>query len=146
MSKVLVLGGYGNFGKRISTALAKDGIEVIIAGRDINKAALLAEVIGVKAVSFDVMTDLDHQLQHLKPMVVINTVGPFQTATYDVAKSCIQHGVHYIDLADGRDFVTGMTGLDAKEVLVVPGASTVPGLSSAVIEHYQAYKYIYTYT
>ena len=49
--------------------------------------------------------------------------------------------MHYIDLADGRDFVTGINALDAEAkqsgVAVVSGASTVPGLSSAVVEHYR---------
>jgi hypothetical protein len=57
-----------------------------------------------------------------------------------VARTCIEHGVHYVDLADGRDFVTGIVALneEAKRtgVSVIAGASTVPGLSSAVLEHY----------
>jgi hypothetical protein len=72
---------------------------------------------------------------------VVNTCGPFQTADCRIAEACIQKAVHYIDLADARDFVTGITALDAKAkqagVWVISGASTVPGLSSAVIEHYR---------
>ena len=34
MNDILILGGYGNFGKRIATALVKDGIGIIIAGRN----------------------------------------------------------------------------------------------------------------
>jgi hypothetical protein len=72
---------------------------------------------------------------------VINTIGPFQTADYSIPTLCIQHKVHYIDLADARDFVTGITCLDAlakeNNVLVVSGASTVPGLSSAVLDNYK---------
>ncbi len=48
--------------------------------------------------------------------------------------------MHYVDLADGRDFVTGIVALneEAKRAAasVIAGASTVPGLSSAVIEYY----------
>ena len=85
-------------------------------------------------------SDLPRQLEILKPLVVINTCGPFQNADYGIARACIASGVHYIDLADGRDFVTGITQLDAdaKEhnVAVISGASTVPALSAAVIEHF----------
>src|SRR5690606_18682564 len=46
-------------------------------------------------------------------------------------------GCHYIDLADARDFVVGLPALDAfareAGVLAVSGASSVPGLSSAVV-------------
>jgi hypothetical protein len=48
--------------------------------------------------------------------------------------------VHYIDLADGRDFVTGITQWDAaakeRNVAIISGASTVPALSAAVIEYF----------
>ena len=37
--KVLILGGYGNFGKRIAELLTRQGVTVIIAGRDRAKAA-----------------------------------------------------------------------------------------------------------
>ena len=39
---VLILGGYGNFGKRIARALAADAIPVVIAGRNREKAEELA--------------------------------------------------------------------------------------------------------
>jgi hypothetical protein len=49
--------------------------------------------------------------------------------------------VHSVDLADGRAFVNGATALDGKAkaagVWVISGASTLPGLSSAVLEHYR---------
>lgn len=32
--KVLILGGYGNFGKMISKALAKQNIPIIVVGRN----------------------------------------------------------------------------------------------------------------
>ena len=141
--KVLILGGYGNFGKRIASLLARKGIPVIIAGRDGAKAAALAKALPsdlAETAIFDARSDLRRQLSIGKPLVVINTCGPFQNADYGIAQACIAGGVHYIDLADGRDFVTGITRLDAdargRNVAVISGASTVPALSSAVIEHF----------
>lgn len=141
MSKILILGGYGNFGKRISIALAKDDIPIIIAGRNEEKARQLAGELNTEFAVFDVNKDLGTQLKQLKPKAVINTCGPFQDADYSIAKICIANGVHYLDLSDARDFVVGITELDeaAKKagVLVVSGASSVPGLSSAVMEKYK---------
>lgn len=148
MNKVLILGGYGNFGKRIATALAKASVHVIIAGRSETKANLLADEIrrsvesaSIEIAIFDVNTSLAEQLEKITPKVVINTCGPFQLCDYSVAQTCIQHGVNYIDLADGREFVTGIILLDTMAnkagVLVVSGASTVPGLASAVLEKYK---------
>ncbi len=152
MNGVLILGGYGNFGKRIARALAGDGVPVVIAGRSREKAeALAATLPGAQAAVFNVNNPhpsplpqgegtLAAALQRIQPAIVVNTCGPFQGADYSVAEACIAHGVHYIDLADGREFVTGITALDAKAkaagVAVISGASTVPGLSSAVVEHF----------
>jgi prephenate dehydrogenase len=45
MSRVLILGGYGNFGKRIARLLTRHNIAVIVAGRDADKAKLLARTL-----------------------------------------------------------------------------------------------------
>jgi hypothetical protein len=139
--QVLILGGYGNFGKRIARLLTGQGIAVIIAGRDSTKAAELVRSLPrglAESATFDVTTDVSRHLNVLRPNVVINTCGPFQNADYAVAQACIGAGIHYVDLADGRDFVTGIAQLDAdarrQNVVVVSGASTVPALTSAVIE------------
>ncbi|WP_333023863.1 saccharopine dehydrogenase family protein [Wolbachia endosymbiont of Pentidionis agamae] len=145
--KVLVLGSYGNFGERISFSLAKTGINVILAGRSKEKVSELKEKIKlispnskIESASFDVTCELD-LLAKLKPFVVINTCGPFQSSDYLIAKACIKYKIHYIDLSDCRDFVNNIHTLDkdAKDsgVLIVSGASTVPGLSSAVLEKYK---------
>jgi saccharopine dehydrogenase-like NADP-dependent oxidoreductase len=138
MSKVLILGGYGNFGKRIARLLTRHNVPVIIAGRDANKAKILAQALPVglaETAIFDVRHTLPAQLKALAPTVVINTCGPFQTSDYAVAETCIKHGAHYIDLADGRDFDTNIRTLDGKakrnNVAVISGASTVPGVAGS---------------
>lgn len=144
MSSVLILGGYGNFGSRIAASLAKDNISLIISGRDAKKAEALKRRLNknnIEVAIFDANKELNKFISILKPTVVINTIGPFQTTDYSIAEICIQHQVHYIDLADARDFVCGIHTLDSlakqNQVLVVSGASTVPGLSSAVLDHYK---------
>jgi hypothetical protein len=145
---VMVLGGYGNFGKRICLALAKANISIIIVGRDHDKALNCANDIKknvpnakINIDTSDINIHFNDAFQKLKPTIVINTVGPFQGANYDIVNTCIQHRVHYLDLADARDFVVGISQLDelAKQnnVLVVSGASSVPGLSSAVVSHFK---------
>ena len=145
MGKVLILGGYGNFGKRIALALTKKNISVVVAGRNKEKAEALVATLPTRlaeAAAFDATKELSSRLGKLRPAVVVNASGPFQTSNYDAAHTCIEHGVHYIDLADGRDFVNGISVLDKqasqRNVAVISGASTVPGLSSAVMEHYKA--------
>jgi hypothetical protein len=148
MKKVLILGGYGNFGKNISLALAKDNMPIVIAGRNLKKAEKLkAEITQkhpashIETAAFDAQHDILSQLQQIKPYLVIDTCGPFQKKSYATPLSCIKMQIHYLDLADGRDYVTAITSLDqpAKDAgcIVISAASTIPCLSSAVIDHFK---------
>lgn len=142
--RILVLGGYGLFGSRISRTLAGDaGLTLIVAGRDRARAGRL--VAGIDAPRAQVETaaidtaapDFGERLASLRPDLVIDTAGPFQNRDYRVAEAALAIGAHCIDLADGRDFVRGIGALDARahaaKRWVVSGASSVPGLHAAVI-------------
>lgn len=152
MARVLILGGYGNFGKRIAENLGKahPGLEIVITGRNLERATRLCADLAPGAaqqVRFEpARLDIDSpsfasELANLAPTIVIHTSGPFQGQDYRVPRACIQAGAHYIDLADGRRYVCDIRALDdearAKDVLVVSGASSVPGLSSTVIDHFR---------
>jgi saccharopine dehydrogenase-like NADP-dependent oxidoreductase len=146
LKRVLIIGGYGNFGRFITERLAKEeSLKIIVAGRSIEKAqdfvGNVNAVNKLETVALDINHSLARSLSQIKPDIVIHTSGPFQSQGYDVANVCIECGAHYIDIADGRDFVAGIDSLDkkAKEagVLVVSGASSVPCLTSALIDHYR---------
>jgi saccharopine dehydrogenase-like NADP-dependent oxidoreductase len=134
---VLVLGGYGGFGARISRRIARAGYRVVVAGRSQAKANRFCE--GEPAMisaAFD-RADIEHALATIRPNVVVDASGPFQAMDYSVPKACIAARIHYCDIADGRDFVCGIASLDAEakaaNVAVVSGASSVPALSGAVV-------------
>ena len=145
----MILGAAGNFGNKIATALAKTGAALILSGRteeSLNKLQDKIKItypgISVKVAALNIKTGLNHYLQLLKPFVVINTCGPFQENDYSVAKSCIAQKIHYIDLADNRQYVAGFCDhlndfTLANQCIAVTGASTVPCLSSAVLEHFK---------
>ena len=148
MRSVLILGGYGNFGQRIAKALANDSIPIIIAGRSYEKASALAKNLqeiypqaSINFSNFDANKNLDQYLEKINPTVVINTIGPFQNSDYRIAETSMKLGVNYIDLADGRDFVTNFNTLDEEakkaNVSLITGASSVPTLSACVIDHYK---------
>lgn len=112
-ARVLVIGGYGNFGSFISRLLSRDeNIQLFIAGRNEAKAQALAQSLDAGKTSETANLDITHgfedALSTIKPNVVIYTSGPFQDQGYDVALACINQGCHYVDLADGRQFVTGV--------------------------------------
>ncbi len=145
-ARVMIIGGYGNFGGYIAKVLSKCAdITLIIAGRSLEKAQNfvrdLPAVVNAEAVVLDIDGDLASALRGAKPDVVIHTTGPFQTQDYRVASACINQGCHYIDLADARRFVCGIGALDdaarRRDVLVVSGASSVPCLTAAIVDDFK---------
>lgn len=146
---VLLLGAYGLFGTRIAQRLAHEpGWRLLLAGRDADRAqALAARCRAVAGCAAELVAtavdangaDFAAVLGQERPQLVINCAGPFQGQGYAVARACLEAGAHYVDLADGRDYVLGFgAALDAlareRGLLAVTGASTVPGLSAAVID------------
>ncbi|HEV2816194.1 MAG TPA: DUF4166 domain-containing protein [Allosphingosinicella sp.] len=131
MSRILVLGGYGGFGGRISRRLRARGHEVIVAGRSLARARdFCAGGEGLIPLALDRGGDL--ALGRHRPALVVDAAGPFQHSRLDVPEACIAAGIPYLDIADARDFVARVAALDATAVAIVTGASSVPALSGAV--------------
>ena len=142
--KTLVLGGYGNFGARIARALAPQfGANLLIGGRDALRAESLANALGqgVQGVGIDLSKPgLSKTLSSLGVDLLIHTAGPFQAQGYAVATAAAAAGAHYIDLADGRRFVCDFPkslnqAFELAGCTAISGASTVPALSSAVVDY-----------
>ncbi len=145
---IVIIGGTGNFGRRIvKRLLGEKNTRLIITSRYKNQADEILATMklsdplqSMTAVALNQFsTSFKNDLAVLMPDIVIHTAGPYQSQGYQVAEACLACGAHYIDLADGRDFVLNFHQLDerAKEagVLLVTGASTLPGLSGAVLNH-----------
>jgi hypothetical protein len=129
-TRVVVLGGRGNFGVRICRALALDaGISVLAAGRRAGSD-----------VQLDLAApDFAARLREASPQIVIHCAGPFQGQDYRVAKAALAAGAHYLDVSDGRSFVARfgkeLNGeAHAARRLALSGASTLPALSAAVLD------------
>lgn len=146
MHTVLVLGGYGFFGQRICASLAPDpSIRLLVGGRHRDHALETVQRLGLgteQALAIDANhSDFGRVLNDSRAEILIHTAGPFQQQDYRVARAAIQAGCHYIDLADGRQFVAGIAALDAvarkRGVSVISGASSIPALSSAAVDRYQ---------
>jgi hypothetical protein len=94
----------------------------------------------VEVVRLDVQgASFAEELRSLAPAVIVHCAGPFQGQDYRVALATLSVGAHYVDLADGRDFVArfasavGPAAL-AADRFATSGASSVPALSSAVVD------------
>ena len=139
--RVVVIGGYGNFGARVCRALAASpAMEVVAASRnpDAGRGGLLD--LNLQHARLDHSAcDFPRALARLAPGLVIHCAGPFQSQDYRVALGAMAAGAHYLDLADGRQFVARFShhvhsAARAAQRVAISGASSVPALSSAVID------------
>lgn len=148
--KLLILGGYGNFGGRLAELLCEEpALSLIIAGRSQAKAARFCAALAPgarrQAIALDREADLEQQLHELKPDILIDASGPFQAYAnnshsgdpYGVVRAAINAGVHYLDLADGSQFVRGIRQFDdvarQKGLAVLSGVSSFPVLTAAAV-------------
>jgi hypothetical protein len=143
---VLVIGGSGAFGGRLVDGLiATSNFAVVIAGRELARAEAKAASLGARAraMRLDAATATAAALRASGAFVVVDAAGPFQGASYRLARAAIEAGLHYVDLADGRGFVAGFAAaLDdaarAAGVVALTGASSTPALSHAVLDRLTA--------
>ena len=143
--RILIVGGYGTFGGRLAMLLADEPrLTLIIAGRSHDKAASFCADLppGAEriAASFDRDGDVGRQLRALAPDMLVDATGPFQAYAgdpYRLVRACITHGIDYLDLADGSDFVMGIRQFDASaqaaKIFVLSGVSSFPVLTAAVV-------------
>jgi hypothetical protein len=135
---VTILGGTGVFGSRIARNLARFfRTPLRIVARNEQAGLQVAQDTGSEFRRADVENPASLSRAIEGSSIVIHAAGPFQTRDYSVARACIECGAHYLDLADARDFVTGIRALDAlarkRGVFVCSGASSVPAVTHAMI-------------
>ena len=146
--RILIIGGYGSFGGRLAQALQDcPNVQLLIAGRSLTKAtqfclSLKSQHAQNQPIYFDREANVAQQLQQLNPHIVVDAAGPFQgtkALDYAVVRACIAQGRHYLDLADGSDFVEQIAQFDAaaraQQVVVLSGVSSFPVLSSAALAY-----------
>ncbi len=144
--KVLVVGGYGTFGGRlVKLLLDEPRLTLVVAYRSQESASRFCREVGRAAAQlvparFDREGDLDAQLARIVPDIVVDATGPYQAygdAPYRLVEAAIRYGAHYLDLADGSDFVRGISAFDsaakARGVFVLSGVSSFPVLTAAVL-------------
>jgi saccharopine dehydrogenase-like NADP-dependent oxidoreductase len=147
-SKLLIVGGYGTFGGRLVDLLKDElRLEIVVAGRSASQAAAFCSArrnasARLVPATFDRNGDALEQLRTLAPDVLVDASGPFQAygeGRYRLIEACIAQGVHYLDFADGSEFVAGVRAFDAAAraagVYVLSGVSSFPVLTAAVVRH-----------
>lgn len=142
---VLLVGATGAFGERLAEGLIRSGIAVIAVARHPAGLQRLAQRLGPHLLPMPRdRRELDASLlgewrqQHPQLFALVDASGPFQGSDYRLPRAAIAAGLHYLDLADARDFVGGIEVLDrearAAGIAVLSGASSTPALSHAVLD------------
>jgi hypothetical protein len=146
---VLVIGGGGVFGSRLVIGLLQTTtLSVVIAGRTVASLERNLASLGLSGgpgaqerltcVVMDAATVSADVLASTLAFVVVDAAGPYQGSDYHLARAAIKAHIHYVDLADARDFVSGFAALDAEAkaagVVALTGASSTPALSNAVLD------------
>lgn len=145
--KILIVGGYGTFGGRLVDLLKDEsGLTLVVSGRSLERAQKFcadrpdARAMLVPAV-FDREGDLAEQLGRLQPQIVVDASGPFQgygVTRYKLIEACIARKLNYLDLADGAEFVAGVSQFDRAAqdagVFIFSGVSSFPVLTIAAVK------------
>ena len=137
--RVLILGGYGMFGGRLARLPdAESRLTLIVAGRSLTASRdllrrtyrrarrLCRRRSTARAIS-------PRNCRALTPDIVVDASGPFQgyADPYRLVRAAIAYGLHYLDLADGSDFVNGIAQFDAaareRGVFVLSGRIELSG-------------------
>lgn len=146
--RIVLIGATGFFGRRLAERLAAlEGVELIVTSRDEMRARSVGRMIRgthpnaqITVIAFDRHDPRGvERLRALSPWLIIDASGPFQSASYDLARAALELGAHWIDLADARDYILGFeAALDPiarrKGLVARAGASSTPALSTAVVE------------
>lgn len=122
--RVAVVGARGVFGSLLVRELSGD-YEVVPAGRDWSRASFQSA------------------------FAVACTAGPFQQLDRGMVRAAVDSGAHWLDIADDERWFFDLIddrGLDAlareRNVAVIPGLSSLPAVSGALVRRLGAPKHV----
>jgi hypothetical protein len=141
-TRILVAGATGVFGSRLAAGIVNTtDFDVILAGRTESSLRALAATFGKRASALvlDVQSVTPETLAAAGAFAIADAAGPFQGSAPHLARAAVAAGIHYIDLADARDFVASFPALNeaarSRGVTLLTGASTTPALTNAALDH-----------
>ena len=141
--KVVLLGGYGHYGRYIARKLAdKDSITtLVIAGRSLQKARGLADRLGAKAVAgrVDLFSEAEAPDVFQGADLVVNAAGPDHLTAVSGLRRAITAGADYCDLNISWQATEEALAMnreaEAAGVTAISGIGAFPGLFSLLAMH-----------
>jgi hypothetical protein len=142
MSKILILGGYGYTGKSlVKHLLAQTEVEIIIAGRNLEKAKSFADKLNdsrvttrqVDASSFGSLS------QGLQGVIMCLVAAPITHHIETVIRACIETGVDYLDVIFSSKKLVALYAAEEQikqaGLCFITEAGFHPGLPAAMIRY-----------
>ncbi len=125
MRTLLIYGANGYTGQLICEAVGKKGLSPILAGRNATQIAALAASYGwdYRVFGLDNQADIKANLAGID--VVLHAAGPFRFTAKNMMETCLECGIHYLDIAGEIEVFSLAYSLHAKAVekniMLLPG-------------------------
>lgn len=136
MSQVLILGGQGRIGQSVAADLLTHTQAQLILTRRTPQMKL-ADQDRVEYLSLDLADEATLSATVAASQLVIHCAGPFRYRDTRVLKSCIEHGVNYVDVSDDRSFTQKALQLrsaaQAAGITAVVNTGVFPGISNSMV-------------
>jgi short subunit dehydrogenase-like uncharacterized protein len=129
--RVLLYGATGFSGRLIAERLVEGGRDVVLAGRDAQRLAVLAETMGVSYRVFDLGDPqrIEHGLADIH--IVVNAAGPFRQTASVMIDACIRTRTHYVDIAG--EWPVFASALSRGRAAAAGGTMLMPGVGFSIV-------------
>jgi saccharopine dehydrogenase-like NADP-dependent oxidoreductase len=136
--KVVVLGGYGHYGRYIARKLAERSVvsTLVVAGRSLEKAQAQAGLLGAKAMAarIDLFETADVPDAVRGANLIVNAAGPDHLTVVPALRLAIAAGADYCDLNISwlatEEALAMSQDAQAAGITAITGIGAFPGLFS----------------
>ncbi|HEY9597595.1 MAG TPA: saccharopine dehydrogenase NADP-binding domain-containing protein [Cyanophyceae cyanobacterium] len=130
-SKMLLYGATGYVGKLIAESAKKNGLELILAGRNQSSLAAQANQLSLEFRVFG-LDDENTIAQSLRDITaVLNCAGPFSKTAKPLVDVCLKTKTHYLDIAGEVPEFEALAARDAEAKRT--GIMLLPGVGFGVV-------------
>jgi Saccharopine dehydrogenase NADP binding domain len=125
MPEFMIYGANGFTGSLIAAEAARRGMRPILAGRNADKLAALADKLGLehRVFGLDEPVAVDTGLHGVS--LVLHCAGPFSKTSNPVADACLRMKVHYLDITGEEAVFEALAARDAEAkaagIVLLPG-------------------------
>jgi len=129
--KLIIYGATGYTGALVARQAKQAGLDFVIAGRNATKLKALSEDLGVAYAAFAVDDAAELRMALTGYDVILNCAGPFARTARPIMESCLDLGVHYLDIT--AEFNVYALAESLSETARARGVMLLPGVGWDVV-------------